>query len=49
MVRRVSNGNNLEIPLSKNETEFFLINNGRLLAWCQNIPEKNTYKYLKVF
>jgi len=48
-VRKVSNGNNLEIPLSKNETEFFLINNGRLLAWCQNIPEKNTYKYLKVF
>jgi tRNA pseudouridine55 synthase len=48
-VRKVTNGNNLEIPLSKNETEFFLINNGRLLAWCQNIPEKNTYKYLKVF
>jgi len=48
-VKKVANGNIVEIPLSKNEDEFYLNNKGKLLAWCQNIPEKNTFKYLKVF
>ena len=49
LVKKVANGNNLEIPNRGDESEFFLINRGKILAWCQNIHEKNTYKYLKVF
>ncbi len=49
LVKKVANGNNLEIPDISEESEFFLVNKGKLLAWCQNIQEKNTYKYFKVF
>ncbi len=49
LVKKVANVNNLEIPDMSEESEFFLVNKGKLLAWCQNIHEKNTYKYFKVF